>query len=417
MTSPPKCTDSLLPKECSAEKRKRPVWCCRLKLAVAGTVALAASMALLLLFCVYLPNVYIPQGHELIVIQKVKDTGVKLRPVDHEVVQSWGFDPVSSAGKAAGREDKEERKDAEDEDAASLLDEQNGVLSRFSARGAYNRALSKYKNRHILIGDIHGQSQDIRKLLRKIKYDKAHDNLIVLGDFTSKGRDSIGVLEELIAADAQCVIGNWDYDVLQHYTHLHGLKDPQFEDAKGDKTHIVGWKGKGRKAVSRLARKLQPNHINYIKSCAVMYTLGEVPVHSKRMDSSYTTGQGVAVHAGLQWDLTADLDDQDPLLCITMRSYLGPFYNETTDDPHEHNAVSWSKIWNKKHKNGDVDDKYVVYYGHASSRGLKLKQWSKGLDTGCVKGRHLTAMVIWKEKTAQKTLYRERVVQVSCAKP
>ena len=141
MTSHPKCTDPLLPKGRSAEKRKRSVLCCRLKLAVAGIVALAASTAILLLFCVYLPNVYIPQGRELIVIQKVKDAGVKLRPVDHEVVQNWGFDPVSNAGKAAGREDKEERKDAEDEDAESLLDEQNGVLSRFSARGAYNRAL------------------------------------------------------------------------------------------------------------------------------------------------------------------------------------------------------------------------------------------------------------------------------------
>ncbi|RKP32674.1 Metallo-dependent phosphatase [Metschnikowia bicuspidata] len=402
MTSHPKCTDPLLPKGRSAEKRKRPVLCCRLKLAVAGIVALAASTAILLLFCVYLPNVYIPQGRELIVIQKVKDAGVKLRTVDHEVVQNWGFD---------------QRKDAEDEDAESLLDEQNGVLSRFSARGAYNRALGKYKNRHILIGDIHGQSQELRELLRKIKYNKAHDNLVVLGDFISKGRDSIGVLEELIAANAQCVIGNHEYDVLRYYTHFHRLKDPQFVNAKGDKTHSVASKGKELKPEFQLARKLQPNHIKYINSCAVMYKLGKVPVHSKNTDSSYTTGQGVAVHAGLQWDLTADLDGQDSLLCISMRSYLGPFYNETTDDPSEHNAVSWSKIWNKKHKNGDVDDKYVVYYGHDARRGLKLKQWSKGLDTGCVKGNHLTAMVIWKEKTAQGALYRERVVLVSCAVP
>ncbi|EJD49597.1 Metallo-dependent phosphatase [Auricularia subglabra TFB-10046 SS5] len=35
-----------------------------------------------------------------------------------------------------------------------------------------------------------------------------------------------------------------------------------------------------------------------------------------------------------------------------------------------------------------------VVYGHAASRGLDIKRWTKGLDTGCVYGRKLTAMVI-----------------------
>ncbi|KAG8912679.1 hypothetical protein FRC00_003993 [Tulasnella sp. 408] len=38
----------------------------------------------------------------------------------------------------------------------------------------------------------------------------------------------------------------------------------------------------------------------------------------------------------------------------------------------------------------------TVVYSHASSRGLDLKKWSKGLDTGCVNGDGLTAMVLGK---------------------
>ncbi|WWD20006.1 hypothetical protein CI109_104479 [Kwoniella shandongensis] len=36
----------------------------------------------------------------------------------------------------------------------------------------------------------------------------------------------------------------------------------------------------------------------------------------------------------------------------------------------------------------------TVIYGHAAGRGLDIKQFSKGIDTGCVYGRQLTAMVL-----------------------
>lgn len=36
----------------------------------------------------------------------------------------------------------------------------------------------------------------------------------------------------------------------------------------------------------------------------------------------------------------------------------------------------------------------TVIYGHDSKRGLQIGTYSKGLDTGCVKGGKLTALVI-----------------------
>ncbi|KAL5504430.1 hypothetical protein ACEPAH_8505 [Sanghuangporus vaninii] len=36
----------------------------------------------------------------------------------------------------------------------------------------------------------------------------------------------------------------------------------------------------------------------------------------------------------------------------------------------------------------------TVVYGHAASRGLDIRRWTKGLDTGCVYGRRLTTLVL-----------------------
>lgn len=36
----------------------------------------------------------------------------------------------------------------------------------------------------------------------------------------------------------------------------------------------------------------------------------------------------------------------------------------------------------------------TVVYGHAATRGLDIKRYSMGLDTGCLYGRELTALVV-----------------------
>jgi len=52
-------------------------------------------------------------------------------------------------------------------------------------------------------------------------------------------------------------------------------------------------------------------------------------------------------------------------------------------------------------------DPSTVVYGHDSKRGLNLKRWSKGLDSSCVKGGQLTALVL-------DAWGRQDLVQVDC---
>ncbi|PSR75563.1 hypothetical protein PHLCEN_2v9043 [Hermanssonia centrifuga] len=56
-----------------------------------------------------------------------------------------------------------------------------------------------------------------------------------------------------------------------------------------------------------------------------------------------------------------------------------------------------SEYTSGKHKKPKYDLRcrpMTVIYGHAASRGLDIKRWSMGLDTGCLYGRKLTALVL-----------------------
>ncbi|KAF7970618.1 hypothetical protein HWV62_5031 [Athelia sp. TMB] len=72
------------------------------------------------------------------------------------------------------------------------------------------------------------------------------------------------------------------------------------------------------------------------------------------------------------------------------------------------NGTPWSDLWNdamgkcagdsmvEVHKKKDSMPCWpaTVIYGHAASRGLDIKRWSFGTDSGCVYGRRLSALVL-----------------------
>jgi hypothetical protein len=73
------------------------------------------------------------------------------------------------------------------------------------------------------------------------------------------------------------------------------------------------------------------------------------------------------------------------------------------------NGTPWSDIWNEAMGRCVGFDRRLeenmkvkplpcrpstVVYGHAASRGLDIKRWSFGTDSGCVYGRRLSALVL-----------------------
>ena len=87
--------------------------------------------------------------------------------------------------------------------------------------------------------------------------------------------------------------------------------------------------------------------------------------------------------------------------------------------PKESGSVPWTTLWNRYQSLRPKHLHQTVIYGHDSRRGLTLKKYSMGLDSGCVRGGRLTALVIesdrrwwksWKEGGGVRT----RVVSVGC---
>ena len=144
-----------------------------------------------------------------------------------------------------------------------------------------------------------------------------------------------------------------------------------------------------------LARQLTKRHVDYLSHCPTILDVGSIP----------GIGQVHVVHAGLTPHIR--LEHQDPLSVMHMRTVD----LETHVPSSQSKGTPWFKLWNKYQSMLPVKRRATVIYGHDSKRGLQLQKWSKGLDTGCVKGGKLTALVLGGTKEVNK---RVQPVSVPC---
>jgi len=72
--------------------------------------------------------------------------------------------------------------------------------------------------------------------------------------------------------------------------------------------------------------------------------------------------------------------------------------------------ILFQQLWNTYQSMIPAHERSTVIYGHDSRRGLQLHDYSKGLDSGCVTGGKLTAMIIDDEVQGGEA----RTVSVPC---
>lgn len=257
-----------------------------------------------------------------------------------------------------------------------------------------SRSRHPRSRRLVFVGDIHGCKHELVMLLDKMKFNPKHDHLITTGDMIDKGPDSLGVVDLLLEMNASCVRGNHEDRVLQTRNSLqHMLAAPVGleEQSKSPKEDD---------AERALARSLGPEQAAYLQSCPVILRVGDV---------SAFRGEVVVVHAGLVPGVP--LVNQDPSSAMTMRVIDLRNYVPSRDHKPDRHSVPWTRLWNKVQKViPNSQSRYgqsaphserkklvphmTVIYGHDSKRGLQLEQWTKGLDSGCVKGGKLSALVL-----------------------
>ncbi|KAF3903690.1 hypothetical protein AA313_de0208270 [Arthrobotrys entomopaga] len=273
----------------------------------------------------------------------------------------------------------------------------------------------------IFIGDVHGMLTEFQDLMRKLgsKGFLEHSHVVLAGDFISKGPDSIALLDTLIGLKVSCVRGNHEDELMKVYWKLQRnmiTEDGEEIDPEEDETErIIGkrnddsdddekkkYKKKGTKkhrkkykhSDLRLAKSLKPHHVTFIESCPLIL----------KLDGVSNLGDVAVVHAGMVAGV--ELERQKPSVLMNVRTFV-----KRVPTPGR-KGLHWSKLWNDymfdKVKSEGVKPLTVVY-GHDARRGMELRKYTKGLDTNCVRGGRLTALVVTGGRTGGTS-----VVSVKC---
>ncbi|KAG6088991.1 hypothetical protein E4U31_006853 [Claviceps sp. LM219 group G6] len=321
------------------------------------------------------------------------------------------------------------------------------------------------QRRLIVIGDIHGMNTELGHLLDKARYDSSRDHVVTLGDMVNKGHDSKGVLARLMAMNASAVRGNHEDRLLLALEEYHNRAAPDrhgdsdSSEAGNNRPNTEKMRKKDKK-ILKVAKSLTATQIRWLSHLPVI-------LEAKPLQLYF-------VHAGLVPGV--QLDRQDPWAVMNMRSLVYPqaqdelrrktqsTSNSTAlpdqeqdtlsgaeDEPQEdnnndeeqsdaqpgkdhgdgdddvenishviavplddHSGEQWTKAWDRYTKHRPKSSRRTVMYGHDARRGFTEGEFTVGLDSGCVRGGALTALIV--QAGAGHEPFRYTKIHVPCKK-
>ncbi len=199
----------------------------------------------------------------------------------------------------------------------------------------------------MIVGDIHGCAPELEELLDRVSLAQG-DRLVAVGDLVARGPDTPGVLRILRRTGAHSVVGNHDQKLLDaRAARARGERGPRLSPAH-------------EKVLAELSEQ------DWADLEALPRQL-ELPEH-----------QLAVVHAGV--DPGRPLSEQDPWVLLHVRS-IRP--DGTPSDRRD------ARLWGELYQGPPH-----LVFGHNAIDGLQLHPHATGLDTGCVYGGELTALVL-----------------------
>jgi hypothetical protein len=219
--------------------------------------------------------------------------------------------------------------------------EPRGDSSQGSRAGAITTAVSA--ERTIVVGDIHGCLRELEALLAEVALSP-DDLLVSVGDLVGKGPLGAEVVRFFRRGDHLAVVGNHDLKLLEHH---HGARTALTPSHARD------------------AAALRRKDWLYLES---LPHLLELPEHD-----------AVVVHGGLLPD--AGLDAQPARWAVNLRS-IRP---DGSPSKRVDDGEPWAKLW---------PGPELAIFGHDAIRGHQRWPHAIGLDTGCVYGGSLSALIL-----------------------
>ncbi|KAF7712429.1 Ser-Thr protein phosphatase family protein [Penicillium ucsense] len=293
-----------------------------------------------------------------------------------------------------------------------------------------SRTSDTARHRFIIVGDVHGMRRSLQKLLAKVEFDNTQgDHLILVGDMTNKGPDSAGVVDLAIQLEASAVRGNHDNAVLDaaaelavasgDHSQVAALKtSPALPDAPLSEEQTESHLPKGLDGAEPVSKSPLTRHGETTYRTASQLSvsqrewLAKLPLMlrlSLPLDRQSTLGHNlVIVHAGLVPGVA--LEKQDPYNIIHMRSLKriegddGSRFEPLEEFGEEGWAAEWDR-WQER-----CETRSTVIFGHDAKRRLQLGNYSIGLDSACLYGFQLSALVII---ISEREICHE-IVQVDC---
>lgn len=204
----------------------------------------------------------------------------------------------------------------------------------------------------IIIGDIHGCADELDDMLR-LHANKR--NVYFAGDLVAKGPNSAGVIDLAIEYDAKSVMGNHDIRCARYFdARLNGRETPDIPAP-----HLA------------ISERLNDAQHRYLHALPFYRELPEF--------------NSLLVHAGFMPNV--DLSKQSTKNMTTMRSI--------SNDGEASKYIEgrpWASCWSgPKH----------VFFGHDAIRGRQDHAFATGLDSGCVYGKTLTAILLPERRFVQ----------------
>lgn len=207
-------------------------------------------------------------------------------------------------------------------------------------------------SRSIWIGDVHGCVRELGELLERIG-PSADDRVVFVGDLVARGPDTPGVLRMVRQVRGLCVLGNHEHRlVLARQAFLDKSKGPRLGPSHAALVH-------------------QLTEEDWAHLASLPLSL-EFPDHNVRV-----------VHAGVVPGVALDQQQAWTLLHVRSLTKKGA-------PSDRYSSVSWA---------ADYDEDPHIVFGHNAQAGLQVHPCATGLDTGCVYGGALTALVLEEGQT------------------
>ena len=207
----------------------------------------------------------------------------------------------------------------------------------------------------IVYGDIHGCLYEFGELRKKVQASK-DDIEISVGDFLNKGPYSLNTLRYLNYHDILSVMGNNEAKIIKLYHKYQKEGKPYLKTL--------------RKADKKTLLELEEKDIIYLESLPYYLKIDTLTI----------------VHGGVinGMKLSPNMSDGENKLLTQLR-----FFNKAQEPIPYDDFESRETFWSEEY---DGKEGFVIF-GHHPFPEVKIDKYAIGIDTGCVYGGALTAIV------------------------